>query len=156
MPLRNILKRALLEIEAAAHRFNPVQFVTWKENRDELLKWIDSTVRSNSQLSLSVINLQELHSNKNRRQVNTQAYATDHCKDRPSWVEEACSDQGPFSAEFVYSASAASVASRALVYEMANLFWENNSFTRRQNSITDGRGSRLDSRLEWWDSFRPP
>ncbi|KAL2610861.1 hypothetical protein R1flu_022553 [Riccia fluitans] len=77
MPLHYILKNALLEVEAVARRLNPMQFATWKENRDELLKWIKSTERSNSQISLSTISLQEVDLNGNCRQETTLAFASD-------------------------------------------------------------------------------
>ncbi|KAL2608164.1 hypothetical protein R1flu_026737 [Riccia fluitans] len=99
MPLCYILKNALLELEAVARCLSPVQFATWRENRDELLKWIGSTERSNSQISLSIISLQGLHLNGNCRQETTQAYASAQYEESHSEVVEICSDQGPHSSE---------------------------------------------------------
>ncbi|KAL2608936.1 hypothetical protein R1flu_027509 [Riccia fluitans] len=45
MPVRNILIRALDEVEAAAHRIDPKLFVSWKKNRDLILSWLDPEAR---------------------------------------------------------------------------------------------------------------
>ncbi|KAL2631240.1 hypothetical protein R1flu_015926 [Riccia fluitans] len=92
MPLHFILKNALLEVEATARRFFPAQLDTWKENRDELLKWIKSIERNNSLSFQPIISMQDSHLNENGSQTITQTSVSD--QDAECQV---CSDQGPHS-----------------------------------------------------------
>ncbi|KAL2623870.1 hypothetical protein R1flu_008115 [Riccia fluitans] len=77
MPLHYILKNALFEVEATARRFILAQFDTWKENREELVKWIESMERNNSLNFRPIINPQDDHSNENYRQSITQSLTSD-------------------------------------------------------------------------------
>ncbi|KAL2621013.1 hypothetical protein R1flu_001218 [Riccia fluitans] len=60
MPIRNILQKALVEIEAVAWRFNPDQFATWLENRNTMLSWIQQVDSSTSLATNTEVNQQEL------------------------------------------------------------------------------------------------
>ncbi|KAL2633057.1 hypothetical protein R1flu_004536 [Riccia fluitans] len=60
MPIRNILQKALIEIEAVAWRFNPDQFAAWLENRNKLLSWIQQTDSSTSLAATTESAQQEL------------------------------------------------------------------------------------------------
>ncbi|KAL2622510.1 hypothetical protein R1flu_002715 [Riccia fluitans] len=60
MPIRNILRKALVEIEAVAGRVNPDQFATWLENRNALLSWIQQAESSTSHAAFTEFIQQEV------------------------------------------------------------------------------------------------
>ncbi|KAL2610066.1 hypothetical protein R1flu_028639 [Riccia fluitans] len=60
MPIWNILRKALVEIEAVVGRFNPDQFATWLENRNALLSWIQQAESSTSHAEFTEFIQQEV------------------------------------------------------------------------------------------------
>ncbi|KAL2609538.1 hypothetical protein R1flu_028111 [Riccia fluitans] len=60
MPIWNILRKALVEIEAVVGRFNPDQFATWLENRNALLSWIQQAESSTSHAAFTEFIQQEV------------------------------------------------------------------------------------------------
>ncbi|KAL2621331.1 hypothetical protein R1flu_001536 [Riccia fluitans] len=95
MPLHHILKNALLEVKAVARCLNPMQFETWKENRDELLRWIGSTERTNYLVSHLIISSQQGHLHGICTQATTQEFASNQGERSHFEVMDIFSDQGP-------------------------------------------------------------
>ncbi|KAL2623790.1 hypothetical protein R1flu_008035 [Riccia fluitans] len=60
LPLRHILRKALTEIEAAAGRYPLDQLDSWKENRDKVLKWINSFSTSHLPISFNSLDPQDI------------------------------------------------------------------------------------------------
>ncbi|KAL2623092.1 hypothetical protein R1flu_003297 [Riccia fluitans] len=131
------MKRALDKIEAVAHRFNPEQFATWKENHVMILNWIDSMLRSNTISLRTANNFPASQSNGMQRQESNQFPDMNLGVIRDPWVEVEPADQQLNQASFVENTPAFWVASHKALSEIEPVIRATNDGARSQTRNSD-------------------
>ncbi|KAL2622404.1 hypothetical protein R1flu_002609 [Riccia fluitans] len=95
IPIQNILKRALDEVEAVAHRFNPDSCGSWKENKDAIVRWIGNSLDPSPRSSLSDSTPWDGHSLDDTGWESVQNQIEDTWSGGPSVVIEALANHPP-------------------------------------------------------------
>ncbi|KAL2635583.1 hypothetical protein R1flu_007062 [Riccia fluitans] len=146
LPIRCILKRALDEIEAAAHRFNSEELPTWKESRDSVLQWIESTKESNTQSSLSTCSRHDPQSSEGARLVNTHVFDTNHRENTFAEPEVETAIRSPCPVDTIYRVHTSLITSSEKVH----------SYSLRLSAAEMGNPADLPSSLTALDVRAPP
>ncbi|KAL2641998.1 hypothetical protein R1flu_009585 [Riccia fluitans] len=156
MPIQNILKGALLEVDSAARRFHPEQSDIWEKNRETILNWIRSADRPLTRSSLITSNSRGAHFNGGFNQEFSLLEFYSQHSNVESTEENEPATLPPIFADQVDTLIPPMTAPHAIVSENARISLESRAETRRQNNECVGAGRSPNFGPNWWGSFRPP